>query len=152
METLSRIFNRLDEASLTLNLAKCEFGKATVTYLGKQVGQGLVRPIEAKVQAVIDYPVPRTRRALRRFLGMCGYYRGFCCHFADVVAALTSLSSPKTEFVWSLACQHAFEAAKALLCSAPVLSAPNFQRPFKLEVDASGFGAGAVFSRKMHRE
>ncbi len=144
LETLFLIFSRLNEASLTLNLAKCEFGKATVTYLGKQVGQGLVRPIEAKVQAVIDYPVPHTRRALRRFLGMCGYYRGFCCNFADVVAPLTSLSSPKTEFRWSPACQHAFEAAKALLCSAPVLSAPDFQRPFKLEVDASGCGAGAV--------
>lgn len=47
-------------------------------------------------------------------------------------------------FEWSVECQHAFESAKSLLCSTPVLAAPNFSRPFKLEVDASATGAGAV--------
>lgn len=46
---LEQVFTRLAAASLTLNLAKCEFGKTTVTYLGRQVGQGQVRPIEAKI-------------------------------------------------------------------------------------------------------
>lgn len=45
LESLSMLFGRLCTVSLTLNLVKCEFGKATVTYLGKQVGQGKVRPI-----------------------------------------------------------------------------------------------------------
>ena len=144
LSTLSLIFRRLREASLTLNLAKCEFGKATVTYLGKQVGQGQVRPLAEKVQAIIDFPVPQSKKALRRFLGMCGYYRGFCRNFSEVVAPLTGLVSPLKTFIWSPACQAAFESAKALLCSAPVLAAPNFTRPFKLEVDASACGAGAV--------
>lgn len=34
-------------ASLTVNQAKHEFAKATVTYLGKVVGQGQVRPVRA---------------------------------------------------------------------------------------------------------
>lgn len=123
---------------------KCEFGKAMVTYLGKRVGQGQVRPLAAKVQAILDFPVPETRRQLRRFLGMCGYYRGFCKNFASVVAPLTTLTSPSKSFVWNELCQDSFNAAKALLCSAPVLSAPNFTRPFKVEVDASAQGAGAV--------
>ena len=144
LNTLSLIFRRLREASLTLNLAKCEFGKATVTYLGKQVGQGQVRPLAEKVQTIIDFPPPQSKKALRRFLGMCGYYRGFCRNFSDVVAPLTGLVSPLKNFVWSPACQAAFESAKALLCSAPVLAAPYFARPFKLEVDASACGAGAV--------
>lgn len=37
---LKTVFQRLADASLRLDLAKCEFGKATVTYLGKQVGHG----------------------------------------------------------------------------------------------------------------
>ncbi len=37
-----------------------------------------------------------------------------------------------------------FNAAKDILCNAPVLSAPNFALPFKLQVDASSVGAGAV--------
>lgn len=50
--TLSLVFDRLVKASLTVNLGKCEFGKGVVTYLGKQVGQGQVRPVAAKVSAI----------------------------------------------------------------------------------------------------
>ena len=50
----------------------------------------------------------------------------------------------KKRFLWTSDCQHAFEAVKLLLCSAPVLAAPDFAQPFKLEVDASALGAGAV--------
>ena len=144
MRSLSMVFDRLAKASLTLTLAKCEFAKATVTYLGKQVGHGQVRPVDAKVAAILAYPEPTTRRELRRFLGMAGYYRCFCKNFSVVVSPLTKLSSPKQPFVWTEECKHAFEGAKSLLCSAPVLAAPDFSRPFTLEVDASASGAGGV--------
>lgn len=75
---------------------------------------------------------------------MTGYYRCFCKNFSVVVAPLTRLCSPKVPFVWDDECQRAFVSAKSVLCSAPVLAAPNFSRPFKLEVDASATGAGAV--------
>lgn len=65
VHSLKNMLERLDKALLTLNLAKCEFGQATVTYLGKEVGQGQVRPVEAKVQANSEFPVPTTRRELR---------------------------------------------------------------------------------------
>ncbi len=126
------------------NLAKCEFGKATVTYLGRQVGQGQVRPVEAKVTAIVKCPIPTTRRALHRFLGMAGYYRKFCRNFSTVVPLLTNLLSPKIDFVWSPECQHAFESVKALLCHSPVFGTPDISCPFKLEVDASDVGAGAI--------
>lgn len=142
--TLSEVFQRLSQANLTVNLAKCEFGKATVTYLGKVVGHGTVRPMNAKVEAVLSYPTPSTRRELRRFLGLAGYYRCFCKNFSVLVAPLTALCSPSVPFVWSEECERAFTAAKSLLCSAPVLSAPNYSKSFSLEVDASATGAGAV--------
>lgn len=56
--SLRKVFHRLAAALLTLNLAKCEFSKATVTYLGKQVGRGQVRPVEEKVMAITSFPVP----------------------------------------------------------------------------------------------
>lgn len=144
METLKEVFSRLCKASLTLNLAKCDFGKAVVNYLGKEVGRGQIRPLAAKVQAILDFPTPQNRKQLRRFLGMAGYYRGFCRNFAEVVLPLTSLTSVKTPFLWSPQCEDAFNSVKALLCSTPVLAAPDFGQPFKLEVDASDCGAGAV--------
>ncbi len=61
-----------------------------------------------------------------------------------MVAPLTDLLKAKAAFVWTSVCQEAFEAAKSLLVSAPVLAAPQFDRPFSLCVDSSNVGAGAV--------
>lgn len=52
-QTLEQVFTSLTDAKLTLHFAKCDFGRATVTYLGCQVGQGQVRPVDAKINAVI---------------------------------------------------------------------------------------------------
>ncbi len=101
MSSLKTFFQRLADASLTLNLAKCKFGKATVNYLQKQVCHGRVRPVEAKVAAVMSFPVPSTRCELRHFLGMAGYYRCFCRNFSVVVAPLTRLYSLLVPFMWN---------------------------------------------------
>lgn len=126
------MFQRLRDAHLTLTLSKCQFGKATVSYLGKVVGCGVVRPIEAKVEAILCFDAPSSRRELKRFLVMVGYYRSFCCNFATIATPLTNLLSPKVTFVWNETCQVAFDSLKALLSTVPVLSAPDFKRPFKL--------------------
>ncbi len=57
--------------------------------------------------------------------------------------SLTFLKS-KVKFVWLAKAQGAFENVKALLCSSPVLAAPQFEKRFTLQVDASHVGAGAV--------
>lgn len=106
------------------------------------VGQGQVKPVGVKVEAIAQFPPPTNKRELRRFLGMVGYYRGFCKNFATVVAPLTDLLSTDRKFMWDEKCEMC--SAKDLLCNAPVLSAPNFAQPFSLQVDASARGAGAV--------
>lgn len=129
---------------LSVNLSKSEFAKATVTYLGKVVGQGPVRPVRAKVEAIDKYPTPTTKKELMRFLGMVGFYRCFCRNFSAVAVPLTNLLRGGVDFCWTPLCQQAFERVKMLLTEAPVLAAPSFDRAFKLQVDASNVGAGAV--------
>lgn len=83
-----------------------------------------------------------------RFLGMIGYYRNFCCNFSTVVSPLTNLLKSSVKFDWSPECQQAFENAKLLLSSAPVLAAPQLDQPFQIQVDASQVGAGAVLLQR----
>jgi hypothetical protein len=144
IRTIRELFRRLSEAKLTVNLAKSEFCHATVTFLGHVVGQGHVRPIDAKVKAIALFPVPDSKRQLMRFLGMAGYYRKFCQNFSQIAEPLTNLLRKGVKFIWSDTCQSAFEKLKAMLETAPVLSAPNFEKPFKLAVDACDVGAGGV--------
>lgn len=142
IQQLHTVFRRLSNANLTLNLAKCEFGYSDL--LGQICRRGQVKPVHSKVEAILSFPVPVFRHELRHFLGMAGYYRSFCKNFSTVASPLTNLLSPKTHFHWSESCQRAFDCVKALLTNAPVLAATVFDRPFKLSVDASDAGAGAV--------
>lgn len=144
MLTLRGLFQRLREAHLTINLVKSEFGYGSLSFLGHVVGRGRVAPIDAKVAAINDLPVPSNRRQLLRFIGMAGYYRHFCQNFSDVIAPLSDLVSPKRTFVWSERCQEAFNKVKWILTSKPVLKSPDFSKPFLLQVDASDYATGAV--------
>jgi len=150
VKLLREFFRRLRDAHLTVNLSKSEFCRARVVFLGHIVGQGEVAPVASKVDANLNFPIPRDKREVMRFLGMAGYYRKFCFNFSTVAEPLTSLLQKKRKFVWSKDCQNAFEKIKSLLLSAPVLKAPNFEKPFKLQVDASDIGIGAVLLQEGH--
>ena len=141
---LEELFKRLKKASLTINLKKSTFSKATVTYLGHIVGNGIIRPKAANIEAVLKYPVPTTRKSLQRFLGLASYYRRFCKNFSSVASPLTSLTSSKVNFSWNDDCQASFDQLKLLLCNDPILMSPDFNKTFILQVDACDSGAGGV--------
>ena len=142
MGTIKAFVDKLSEAKLTINLAKSEFCHAASTFLGHIVGQGQVKPIEAKVEVISDFPVPICKRQLMSFLGMASYYRKFCNNFS--AEPLTNLLSKRMRFKGTSDCQNAFDKLKAILRSEPVLLASNFNKEFKLAVDASDVGGGCV--------
>ena len=141
---IKRFFQIMRDTKLTINLMKSEFGKATVKYLGHTVGQGQVRPLDAKIQTIAKFPFPTSRKELARFLGMAGYYRNFCLNFSEIAAPLTNLLSKKVKFVWTDDCQLAFDKVKLLLQKSPVLKSIDYEKPFKLIIDSSDVGTGSV--------
>ena len=84
VEIMYKLFEKLSDAKLTVNLCKCEFRKATVTFLRHVVEQGNVKPVVAKVKAICEFPVPKGKKQLTRFLDMAGYYRKFCPIFPQL--------------------------------------------------------------------
>ena len=86
-----------------------------------------------------------------RFFGMAGYYRKFCKNFSGITEPLTNLLKKSTKFKWNDKCQDAFDRLKAILKSAPVLLAPDFDKCFKLAVDASDVGIGAVLLQEVEK-
>ena len=143
-DLLSKLFQRLARANLTVNLPKSDFVKANVTFLGHVVGSGRVCPVTAKVETILSFPEPQNKRQLMRFLGMVGYYRKFCKNFATIAAPLTNLLKKAVKYCWNSQSQQSFDTLKGLLSDNPVLQAPNFELPFSLEIDASDSGVGAV--------
>ncbi len=97
-------------------------------------------------------PVPETRKALQRFLGFANFYWRFIRNFGQAAAPLTALTSTKVPFTWSAQAQEVFDNLKSRFISAPVLSTPDSERQFIVEVDASDVGVGAVLSQRSSRD
>lgn len=75
IKRIHALFDKLVWAGSTINFAKCDFAKATVTYLGKVVTQGQVCMLQDKVASTVEYPALNTNKELMRFLGMVGCYQ-----------------------------------------------------------------------------
>ena len=146
-KNLTKVLERLRSAGLTLKPTKCKFAQLQVSYLGHVISEEGVQTDPAKLQAVKEFPVPTNVKALRSFLGLASYYRRFIPQFARIAGPLHTLTRKDVEFIWTPACQEAFERLRKLLASAPVLAYPDFKVPFILETDASIHGLGAVLAQ-----
>ena len=147
---IQMVLERLRHAGLTAKARKCEFGASECVYLGHIVGSGTVRPEEDKTAAVRQFPMSETKKAVRSFLGLTGYYRRFVENYSAVAVPLTNLTKKNSphKVVWTEACEEAFTKLKELLCSVPILMSPDFEKSFVLQTDASEHGVGAVLSQQ----
>jgi hypothetical protein len=103
----------------------------------------------AKVQAVRDWPHPRTTRAVRGFISLAGYYRKFVQNYDVIAAPLTALLN-KDGFSLLEAAEAVFAALKDAETSAPVLAMPEIAKVFIVECDASTYGFDAVLLQEGH--
>ena len=144
---LQRVIERVVEVGLKLKPTKCRFAQKEVEYLGHIVSCEGLKPNPRLVVAVQEFPVPRTPKATRRFLGLASFYRKFIPQFAAVANPLHNLTRRDTVFVWSPECQQAYQELKIRLTSAPIVAYQNFKLDFVLETDASIKGLGAVLGQ-----
>ncbi len=128
MAHLRAVLRALRRAGLTANPKKCAVGRVEVRYLGFHLGHGQVRPQINKTAAIATCPRPKTKKEVRQFLGLAGYYRRFIPNYSDLTSPLTDLT--KKEFPdpvqWTELCQQAFTQVKTALCGGPLLHSPNF--------------------------
>ena len=146
---ITEVLRKLKEAGLTIRPKKCQFCMERCSYLGHVVGNREVRPEEAKMQAVSYFPTPTTKKRVRAFLGLTGYYRKFLPDYADIAAPLTDLTKKNApnRVKWTEECEKSFKILKNKLCTEPILRSPDFSEEFILQTDASERGIGAVLSQ-----
>ena len=151
---LKKVLDRLDEAGLRLKPQKCIFVQQQVKYLGHTITPEGVRPNDKKIQAVKDFPRPKSSREVKSFLGLVNFYQRHLPNFAAVVRPLTALtrhdkdSKAPVPFEWRNDCETAFRRAKELLVTAPLLHPPDLAKEFFLWTDASGLGFGALLEQE----
>jgi len=146
LEALRVLFQRLREVNLAARPSKCFLGFRELEYLGHRVGSGQLWPVDSKVDKIRNAALPQTKKELRAFLGLAGFYRRFVPHFSEIALPLTDRTKgfQPTKLDWDKEGELAFQTLKARLCDSPVVCLPCAKLPYVLRTDASEKGLGAV--------
>lgn len=159
-ENIKKVFQTLESANMKIQLDKCSFFKQEVEFLGFIVSRDGIKTNPKKVEAILNFPIPKTLKELRSFLGLSGYYRRFVRGYADVAKPLTSLlrgeegripktASSQIPVTLDVSAVEAFnELRNALVSNDVILAYPDFREDFDLTTDASSVALGAVLSQK----
>ena len=150
LSDLRQILERLREYNLHARPSKCKIAMKTVDFVGHRIGGDRIEPRKALVQSIVEYPRPQTKKQVRSFLGMVGYYRKFIPNFSERESVLTDLTRGKnpTKVSWLHEHEKAFFDLKEAIQKPPVLRPPHWDGEFTLQVDASNRGLGAILCQK----
>ncbi|CAC5388074.1 unnamed protein product [Mytilus coruscus] len=144
IDDLNTVFGRLKEAGLKLGPKKCSFAQQSCVFLGHLISSKGIQPPPERLQAIKDYPSPKSVKELRRVVGLLNWFRKYIPNFSSEIEPMTKLLRKNMKFRWSAEQENAFQKLKKLLLNSPVLAFPNYNIPFHLAVDTSSKGIGYV--------
>ncbi|GFN90480.1 Zinc finger protein [Plakobranchus ocellatus] len=127
-------------ATLTRAVKKCCVEWTTC------LGRGAIGLQNENVEKVRNTPRPNTKRKVRAFLELVGYYKEFVPNFAAVSTPLSDLVRKGQPNIvnWGDSQERAYNSSKVSVTSKPVLQLPDVNKKFVLRTDASYRGLGAV--------
>ena len=147
-ELVEEVLKRLEENDLYVKPEKCTWKVQKVNFLGVVMDEGKIEMEEDKVAGVLNWPIPKTVRDIRKFLGLANYYRRFVKDFAKLAQPLNNLTRKEEKWRSGDEQQKAFEQLKTVFTSQSLLVAPDLDKEFRVEADTSNFATGVVLSIK----
>lgn len=143
-QVLSKVAACLRSSGLTINLEKSKFCHSEIRYLGYIIGNGQLKTDPTKVEAITNFPQPKTIRQLRSFLGLAGWYRRFVKDFPSITAPMSDCLRKSKSFIFTPEAEVSFKRLKIAMSTAPLLIHPDFKKHFYVQCDASSSGIGSV--------
>ncbi|GFN76489.1 Pol polyprotein [Plakobranchus ocellatus] len=150
LEGIRSVLERLQSAGLTARPTKCLIAFPEVEFLGHKIGSGTLCPTTEKVEAIRSAETPQTKKQLRSFLGLAGFYRRYIPNFSAIANPRTDATKKgmPNKIQWDQPHERAFQAVKSCLSKSRVLRQPDFKKTFILATDASDTGVGAVLMQQ----
>lgn len=96
---------------------------------------------------MLEWPIPKSVKSLRRFLALTGYYKKFIRGYDSIVVPFTMLLK-KSSFIWSKEAEVAFNELKRAVTQPLVLRLPDFSKNVTIECDAFGVGLGGILMQE----
>lgn len=148
---LNKIFKALKNANLKIQIDKCNFFCKETEYLGHVLTQNGIKPNPKKIKDISELKLPTTPKQIKSFLGITGFYRKFIKNYAKIAQPMTKyLRKDAKVNTLDSSYIYAFEQLKTLITSHPILKYPDFNKPFKINTDASQYAIGAVLLQDNH--
>lgn len=145
---IEQIFSKLREFNLKVQLDKSEFLRKEVAYLGHVITPEGIKPNPDKIETIKKYPLPKTQKEIKAFLGLIGYYRRFIKDFARITQPFTKCLKKNSKIdITNTEYLESFNLCKQILINAPILQYPDFQKTFILTTDASNVAIGGILSQ-----
>lgn len=146
MTALRAVLQRLQEANLAAKPSKCYVGFDQLPYLGHEIGDGKRWPESDKVDKINQAIPPITKKELRSFLGLTGFYREYIDSYSSIAIPLTDMTKKDhpEKLQWSEGGKASFATLKRKICETPILCMPDDTKEFVVRTDASDRGIGAV--------
>jgi len=99
-EIVKEILRRLEENDLYVKPEKCVWKARKIGFLDVVIGPNGIEIEEGKVEGVLSWPVPKTVKDVRKFLGLTNYYRRFIKDFARVARPMNMLMRKDEKWWW----------------------------------------------------
>ena len=114
-ENLIRVLKALNEKNFRLNADKCEFARASVSYLGHIISSDdSIQPNSKNMEAIRNVSTPKSINDVQKFLGMVNYYHELLPHLAEISEPLRAFTRKNAKFLWNESCDHAFKRLKQM--------------------------------------
>lgn len=144
---LCALFEAIKIEGFKLKFSKCSFAENSVKYLGHIIQNNSVKPLKDNLISIKNFPIPKTQKNVRQFLGKINFYHKYVPNVAIKLEPLHNLLRKGREFKWTEECQKSFDEMKQILCTKPVLTIFDPNRPIHIYTDASLLGVGAVLKQ-----
>ena len=148
LANLKILFQVIEEYKLSLRRDKCEFFKTSIVFLGFLIDGEKIKPDPKNIEKLRQFPRPKTKKQVQRFLGLANFNRKFYEKMAEVAKPLATLTSDKTPFKWTDKEETSFQKLKDGLSELSELYLPDWEKKFHIRVDASGLAMGAILFQK----
>ena len=145
---LEQVIQRMCEFGLEARIDKCCFVMSELEYLGYVLKFNEVRPGKSKSEAVELFPIPRTPREVKSFLGLTGFFRKFIPNYALIALPLTSILRKGATFKIDNEQLIAIKKLKDALVNEPLLKTFDFNKETEVHTDASSRGYSAILLKK----
>lgn len=144
---LRQLLEAIKKEGFRLKFTKCVFAEKMVQYLGHIIENNTISPIKNNIKSIKEFPIPKTQKNIRGFLGKINFYHEYIPKSAMILEPLHKLLRKNQKFIWDENCQRAFDKVKDLLCSQPILEIFDHNLPINIYTDASIEGIGAILKQ-----